>query len=90
MMGRMYEIIELISILNRLTNEFYEDDYTKENLLEMMDNMQNAKYSYERLRGQDSKVKGNKYNNYSNYKNYEKKDGILEKIIYYLKSLNGD
>ncbi|NLK64937.1 MAG: hypothetical protein GX289_07570, partial [Tissierellia bacterium] len=55
MISKMYDIIELIYILNRLTNEFYEEDYSKQYLLDMMDNMQNAKYSYDKYRGKYSK-----------------------------------
>jgi hypothetical protein len=48
MINKMYDIIELIYILNKLTNEFYEEDYSKQYLLDMMDNMQNVKYSYDK------------------------------------------
>ncbi len=86
MINKMYDIIELIYILNKLTYEFYEEDYSKQYLLDMMDNMQNVKYSYESYRGRDNKI--NMINN--SYNHYGKKDGILDKIIFYLKSLNED
>lgn len=84
--NKMYDIIELIYILNRLTNEFYQEDYSKQYLLDMMDNMQNVKYSFDRYRGREGKDKI--INN--NYNPYIKKDGFLDKIIFYLKSLNED
>ena len=39
MMEKMYDIIELIYILKRLTDDFYEDDRSKQYLLEMMKEM---------------------------------------------------
>lgn len=84
MINKMYDIIELIYILNRLTNEFYEEDYSKQYLLDMMDNMQNVRYSYDKYRGKESKnsVISNRYNR------YDKSDSFVDKIIFYLKSLN--
>ena len=84
MISKMYDIIELIYILNRLTNEFYEEDYSKQYLLDMMDNMQNAKYSYDKYRGRDEKMNVMKNDNYY----YGKKDSFIDRIIFYLKSLN--
>ena len=84
MISKMYDIIELIYILNRLTNEFYEEDYSKQYLLDMMDNMQNAKYSYDKYRGRDEKSNVMKNDNYY----YGKKDSFIDRIIFYLKSLN--
>ena len=84
MISKMYDIIELIYILNRLTNEFYEEDYSKQYLLDMMDNMQNAKYSYDKYRGKYSKKSEIKHDcRYCNTK-----DSFIDKIIFYLKSLN--
>ena len=84
MIAKMYDIIELIYILNRLTNEFYEEDYSKQYLIDMMDNMQNVRYSYDKYRGRESKnsVISNAYNR------YDKSDSLVDKIILYLKSLN--
>ena len=86
MINKMYDIIELIYILNKLTNEFYEEDYSKQYLLDMMDNMQNVKYSYDKYKGREGK---NKIIN-QGYSPYIKKDGFVDKIIFYLKSLNED
>ena len=84
MIERMYDIIELIYILNRLTNKFCEDEHSKQYLFDIMDNMQNVKYSYDKYRG--------KCNNRNLIKhechNYCRKDSFIDKIIFYLKSLN--
>lgn len=82
--SKMYDIIELLYILNRLTNEFYEEDYSKQYLLDMVDNMQNAKYNYDKYIGKDYD-----YNEYMpNYNYGRKKVSFIDKIIIYLKSLN--
>ena len=84
MMSKMYDIIELIYILNRLNNEFYEDEHSKQYLLEMMDDMQNVKYSIDKYRGRGSKINAIKHD----YRHYYAKDSLIDKIIFYLKSLN--
>lgn len=84
MVSKMYDIIELIYILNRLTNEFYEEDYSKQYLLDMMDNVQNVKYNYDKYRGRDANVTKH------DYYDYGKRDSFIDRIIFYLKSLNED
>jgi glycosyltransferase involved in cell wall biosynthesis len=84
MIDRMYDIIELIYILNRLTNKFCEDEHSKQCLLDMMDNMQNVKYSYDKYRGKCGKRNLIKHECH----NYCTKDRFIDKIIFYLKSLN--
>ena len=86
MMDKMYDIIELMYILNRLTNEFYEEDYSKQYLLDMMDNMQGVKYNYDKYRGRDGKIGAMKSGSFK----YSKNDSFIDRIIFYLKSLNGE
>ena len=84
MINKMYDIIELVYILNRLTNEFYEDEPSKQYLLDMMDNMQNVKYSYDKYRckcGKGNEIKHDCRHSCTN-------DSFIDKIIFYLKSLN--
>ena len=88
MISKMYDIIELIYILNRLTNEFYEEEYSKQYLLDMMDNMQNVKYSYDKYRGKCSNGNAIKHDCRCDCRHYNTKDSIFDKIIFYLKSLN--
>lgn len=83
-MDKMYDIVELVYILNRLTNEFYEDEGSKQYLLSMMDDMQNVKYSIDKYRGRDSKRSALKHD----YRHYGTGDTFIDKIIFYLKSLN--
>lgn len=85
MINKMYDIIELMYILNRLTNEFYEEDYSKQYLLDMMDNMQNMKYSFDKYRRREISKGPDR-----SYPFIAKNKGFLDKIILYLKSLNGD
>ncbi len=84
MISKMYDIIDLIYILNKLTNEFCEEDYSKQYLLDMMDNMQNVKCCYDKYRGRESKNNLIK----RDYHDYSTRDSIIDKIIFHLKSLN--
>ena len=84
MMEKMYDIIELIYILKRLTDDFYEDDRSKKYLLEMMNDMQNVKYSIDKYKGTGIKRNASKFD----YRHYGTSDTFIDKIIFYLKSLN--
>jgi hypothetical protein len=84
MINKMYDIIELVYILNRLTNEFYEDEPSKQYLLDMMDNMQNVKYSYDKYRCKCGKGNAIKHDSRHLCTN----NSFIDKIIFYLKSLN--
>jgi hypothetical protein len=84
MINKMYDIIELVYILNRLTNEFYEDAPSKQYLLDMMDNMQNVKYSYDKYRCKCGKGNAIKHDSRHLCTN----NSFIDKIIFYLKSLN--
>lgn len=86
MMDKMYDIIELLYILNRLTNEFYEEDYSKQYLLDMMDNMKGVKYNYDKYRGRGGEIGAMKSGGFQ----YSKNDSFIDRIIFYLKSLNGE
>lgn len=82
--SKMYDIVELVYILNRLTDEFYEDERSKQYLLSMMDDMQNVKYSIDKYRGRDKKRSGIKNDSL----HYSSRSTFVDKIIFYLKSLN--
>lgn len=86
MVSKMYDIIELIYVLNRLTNEFYEEDYSKQYLTDILDDMQNVKYSCDKYRGREIEKNPKK----PCYCGHSKRDSFLDKIIFYLKSLNED
>ncbi len=82
--SKMYDIVELVYILNRLTDEFYEDEHSKQYLLSMMDDMQNVKYSIDKYRSRGSKRSGIKNDSL----HYSSGNTFIDKIIFYLKSLN--
>jgi hypothetical protein len=84
MINKMYDIIELVYILNRLTNEFCENEPSKQYLLDMMDNMQNVKYSYDKYKCKCSKRNEIKHD----CGHYCTNGSFIDKIIFYLKSLN--
>ena len=84
MINKMYDIIELVYILNRLTNEFYEGEHSKQYLLDIMDNMQNVKYSYDKYRCKCGKGNAIKHDSRHLCTN----NSFIDKIIFYLKSLN--
>lgn len=80
-MNKMYDIIELIYILNRLTNEFCEEDYPKEYLLDILDE-KSLRSSCGRCRRKD------RYPIRRDCCHCGKEYGFIDKIIFYLKSLN--
>lgn len=82
MVSKMYDIIELVNIINRLTNDSYGDE-TKEYLLDIIDNMENVKYSYDKYRIRRSEPTQANY-----LSGYKRSGGFFDKILFYLKSLN--
>lgn len=84
MVDKMYDIIELIYILNKLTKEFYEEDYSKQYLLDIIDDVQNIKYSCDKYRGRDIECRPKRIDCSSCIR----KDSFIDKIFFYLKSLN--
>lgn len=89
MYDKMYDMIELIYILNRLSNNSYVDDRSKDYLIGMLNDVESIKSNFDKYRVNDSYMKNqevgiNKYNGYYSNKN----DSFIDKIIFYLKSLN--
>lgn len=80
--SKMYDIIELYYLLNKLTNEFYEEDYSKEYLLDMVGSMENIRDNLDRYRRKDPPARHSYYHGRGN--------SFFDKIIYYLKTLNED
>jgi len=89
LMSKMQDAIELAYLLNKLTNKNYYDDYSKDYLISMLSDMDSIKSNYDKF-----KYKGMNNNNSRTCKGqcnscYTNKDeGVLNKIIYFLKSLN--
>lgn len=86
---KMYDMIELIYILNRLSNNSYVDDRSKRYLIEMLGNVESIKGNFDKYREVDlyrrntinscDKCEGCYSNNYGSF---------LDRIIFFLKSLN--
>lgn len=88
---KLYDMIELIYILNRLSNNSYVDESSKQYLIGMLNNVESMKYNFDKYRYSDdysakAQIRKNEYNSY----NYNNGEGIVDKIIFFLKSLNND
>lgn len=89
MYNKMYDMVELIYILNRLSNNSYVDDRSRQYLIGMLNDVESIKSNFDKYRVNEPDIKSaqmscNKYNGcYSN-----KNDSLLDRIIFYLKSLN--
>ncbi|MGD9569766.1 MAG: hypothetical protein AB7V48_15890 [Sedimentibacter sp.] len=86
---KMYDMIELLYILNRLSNNSYIDDNSKKYLIGMLENVESIKSNFDNYREDEPylgsrKISCNKCDGcYSN-----SSDSFLDKIIFFLKSLN--
>lgn len=89
-MQKMYDMIELIYILNRLSNNSYIDERSKQYLIEMLGDVESIKSNFDKYRVRDSNVENSQigYNKYGDY-NYSNRGSFFDKIIFFLKSLNG-
>ncbi|MDF2950031.1 MAG: hypothetical protein K0R07_2078 [Sedimentibacter sp.] len=86
---KMYDMIELIYLLNRLTNNSYVDEGSKKYLIGMLENVESIKSNFDRYRddepyGIKTRMDCSKCDGcYSNAS-----DSFLDRIIFYLKTLN--
>lgn len=76
--SRMYDIMELIYILNRLCRD--EEKHSEQCLLDMVDRIQNDRCSCDKYK--------NKLDCRYDCPHCKTKDSFIDKIIFYLKSLN--
>jgi|GEM_PF-388806 hypothetical protein len=83
---KMHDIIELIYILNRLAND--EEGHSKQCLLDMVDSMQNPKHCYDKHSYKCNKRREIKHDCRYDCPYYKAEDSFIDKIIFYLKSLN--
>lgn len=93
MINKMYDAIELIYILNRLTNGSYCDDYSREYLISMLGDVDNLKNNYDRykFRDEDRRIGKRDFLHGSRQcdgLNCDNKGNFVDKIIYFLQSLN--
>jgi len=89
LMNKMQDAIELVYLLNKLTNNNYYDDYSKEYLISMLNNMDSIKSNYDKF-----KYKGVSKNDTKSRARHcdscymNKNESFLDKIMFYLNSLN--
>ena len=89
MLYKMYDVIELIYILNRLTNGSNFDDCSKDYLLGMLDDVDSMKYNYDRYKFRDEgRKKMIPHSKQCDSFFCGNKENFVDKLIYFLKSLN--
>lgn len=86
---KLYDMIELVYILNRLSNNSYLEESSKEQLTEMLNDAISVKYNFDKYKfheplSRQSKIDFNEYGGNYPYRG----DSFLDKIIFFLKSLN--
>lgn len=89
MYDKMYDMIELIYILNRLSNNSYVDEHSKKYLIEMLENVESAQMNFDKYREVEpyrgnTKMSCNKCSSC----NFNCRDSFLDRIIFFLKTLN--
>lgn len=86
---KMYDLIELIYILNRLSNNSYVDERSKKYLIGMLENVESIKSNFDKYR-EDEPCRGNTRMSCSKcdgcYSNNS--ESFLDRIIFLLKTLN--
>jgi len=88
-MQKMYDMIELIYILNRLSNNSYVDERSKQYLIQMLGDVESIKSNFDKYRVRDfGRESGQISYNKSDDYNYNHRGGFFDKIIFFLKSLN--
>lgn len=93
MINKMYDAIELIYILNRMTNGSYCYDYSREYLISMLEDVDNLKYNYDKykFRDEDRRIERRSFAHGSrrcDSLNCDNKGNFVDKIINFLQSLN--
>lgn len=89
MYNKMYDMIELIYILNRLSSNSYIDDRSKQYLIGMLNDMESIKSNFDKYRVKEPMMKNPQisFNKYDG--GYSDKGGsFVDRIIFFLKSLN--
>lgn len=89
LMNKMQDVVELIYILNKLTNNDYNNEYSKDYLISVLDDMDSIKsnfdkYKYKEFNRNNKRPRIRQCD--SCYMN--KSESFIDKIIFYLKSLN--
>lgn len=89
MYDKMYDMIELIYILNRLSNNSYIDDRSKGYLIEMLNDVESIKSNFDKYRFKEPlrkppQIACNKCDGCY----CDKNGSFIDRIIFFLKSLN--
>ncbi len=86
---KIQDVVELIYILNKLTNSDYNNQYSKEYLISMLDDMDSIKTNYEQYKYRDFR-RNNKRPPVRQFDDFHlnKNESFVDKIIFFLKSLN--
>ena len=89
LMNKMQDVVELIYILNKLTNNDYNNEYSKDYLISMLEDMDSIKSNYDKYKYRDFSRNSKRQLTRQSDRGYmNKNEGIIDKIIFYLKSLN--
>jgi hypothetical protein len=86
---KLYDLIELIYLLNRVSDNSYIDDGSKKYLIEMLNNVESIKNNFDKYRDDDFYNRSGKIsvNNYDGHY-HNNGESFLDRIIFFLKSLN--
>jgi len=88
---KFYDIIELVYILNKLSDKKYMDERTRQYLISILKDIDFMKYKFDNYRCKEPSKKIDKIgcNNYD-YFNPDNKNSFMDQIIFFLKSLNDE
>lgn len=88
---KMYDLIELIYILNRLSNNSYVDERSKKYVISMLNNVESIRYNFDKYRDTEPE---NQIASSRSYKqndwNFSNGNSIINKVINFLNSLNNE
>ena len=86
---KLYDMIELVYILNRLSNNSYLDGRSKQQLTDMLNDALSVKYNLDKYKFQEPLRRQQEIGFNKDVGNYSyKNESFLDKIILFLKSLN--
>lgn len=88
---KMYDLIELIYILNRLSNNSYVDERSKKYMIGMLNDVESIRNNFDKYRDIEpdyriSYSKSNKRNDWD----FNNGNSFINKVINFLNSLNDD
>lgn len=88
---KMYDLIELIYILNRLSNNSYIDERSKKYMIGMLNDVESIRYNFDKYRDIEpdyriSSSRSHKRNDWSSNND----NSIINRVIKFLNSLNDD